>query len=75
MAKVEPFGKKPNWRLLQDAPEFLLIQDTCDEYGGMSVTNGAEWVVEQLLPTLNGRRLYYVDTMGNTDELLRPSAE
>lgn len=36
-----------------------------------SVTNDAEWVVAQLAPTLNGRKLFYIDSTGDAvDELL-----
>jgi len=54
--------------LLQEEP--LVIQDVGGQY--RTITNDAEWVVEQLvreghLPA--GRRLFYIDTDGQKDEL------
>jgi hypothetical protein len=55
--------------LLQEEP--LVIQDAGGQY--LTITNDAEWVVEQLvregqLPP--GRRLFYIDSDGQKDELL-----
>jgi hypothetical protein len=57
--------------LLQEEP--LVIQDVGPWDRHLTVTNDAEWVVEQLvreghLPP--GRRLFYIDTDGQKDELL-----
>ena len=61
---------KPTYRILKQTDDIVLIEDTCDETGARSVTNAAEDVVEDLTGMLQGRRLLYIDTMGEQDELL-----
>ena len=56
---------------LQEAP--VVIEDVGPWDQHPTITNDAEWVVEQLvnqgrLPT--GRRLFYIDSDGQKDELL-----
>lgn len=48
----------------------VLIKDLgpWDKY--MTVTNAAEWVVDELAPMLNGRELHYIDSEGDLDQLL-----
>jgi hypothetical protein len=61
----------PNYMIVKETPEYLVIRDIgpWDKYP--SVTNGAEAVVSELAPfRLNGRRLFYIDSDGRTDELL-----
>jgi hypothetical protein len=36
----------------------------------LTVTNDAERVVEELMPLLAGRKLYYIDSEGDMDELV-----
>ena len=57
--------------LLSEEP--LVIQDVGPWDRHLTITNDAEWVVEQLvaddqLPP--GRRLFYIDSEGQKDELL-----
>lgn len=49
-------------------PEYLIIEDL--NLGGRSVTNDVENVVSELLELLGGRKLYYIDSMGNMDQIL-----
>lgn len=48
----------------------VLIRDVgpWDQY--LTVTNAAEEVVATLLPMLRGRRLEYIDSEGNRDQIL-----
>lgn len=48
----------------------LVIQDIGPWNKYPTVTNDAEWVVEQLAPQLNGRALLYFDSDGDLDRLL-----
>lgn len=62
--------KQVSYQIVEETPTHILIRDIgpWDKY--LSVTNGAEIVVEELAGRLNGRRLFYIDTEGLTDELL-----
>jgi len=57
-------------KVLETTPEVLLIKDVgpWDQY--LTVTNDAEWVVEQFADHLDGRRLEYIDSEGRRDQLL-----
>jgi hypothetical protein len=56
--------------IINTSDDHMIIRDIGANSGYMSVTNAAEAVVAELLPTLNGRRLYYYDSDGSLDELL-----
>lgn len=60
------------WGLAFAEDHAVIVRDRFDEIGGgcLTITNGAEGVVEELAPMLAGRRLFYVDTEGRVDELL-----
>jgi len=66
--------RSPRYQILRDQPgEPLRIQDLGPWEIYPSVTNGAETVVQTLwlegrLPP--GRRLFYIDSDGNEDEIL-----
>lgn len=47
----------------------FIIRDIGHHYT-VSVTNDADSVVEKLAPLLNGRRLLYIDSTGQKDEIL-----
>lgn len=57
------------WEVVSIDAEVYTIRDV-GHVIGRSVTNDAEWVVEQIVPELGGRRLFYYDSMGDLDELL-----
>lgn len=75
-AAAAPFGRRrfapvdrptgSAWSIVASNARVVLIRD---DGGAKSVTNDAEHVVADLLPVLNGRRLFYVDTIGRVDEL------
>jgi len=50
----------------------IWIEDLSPAIGGMSITNAAEEVIQDLLKKnliSHGVRVYYTDTMGSIDEL------
>lgn len=52
---------------------YVLIEDVGPWDKFPTVTNAAAWVVEQMFATgeiLEGERLFYIDSEGNTDEIL-----
>jgi hypothetical protein len=59
-----------NYKILRDCPSFLLIQDVGPWDSHKSITNDAESVVAELAPGLGDRKLFYVDSEGDTDRLL-----
>jgi hypothetical protein len=54
--------------IVEVTEEYIYIRDTSAGRPCMSVTNDAEWVVSQV-GNLAGKRLFYMDTCGNIDEL------
>jgi len=62
--------RRANYIVVEETPEMLRIQDVGPWDTYLSVTNAAEGVVEELAPVLNGRRLEYIDSSGDLDELI-----
>jgi hypothetical protein len=56
--------------VVKETPDFILIKDT-GHMTGKSVTSDAEYVVARLVEEhgIGGRRVFYVDSLGETDEL------
>jgi hypothetical protein len=50
--------------------EKVVIRDEGPWNRHMTVTNDASWVVGEIAPKLNGRRLFYFDSEGQYDELV-----
>lgn len=59
-----------NYRIIRDTAEQLVIEDIGPWNEHPTVTNDAEWVVEQLAPQLRGRELLYFDSFGDCDRLV-----
>lgn len=59
-----------NFFIVNTTPEALTIQDGGPWDVHPTITNDAEWVVEQMVRHLNGRRLFYIDSEGDRGELL-----
>lgn len=61
--------KCPNFDIVRETQEYILIRDLgpWDEFP--TITNVAELVVEKIAPRLSNRRLYYIDSDGNVDEI------
>lgn len=62
----------PEYSIKSRNDKAILIKDLAEYHRCMSITNGAEEVVRNLSENgvLGDRRLFYIDTMGDTDELL-----
>ena len=60
----------PNYIILRDNPNYMLIKDIGPWDMHQTVTNGAEQVVKELVRRLDGRRLVYIDSEGERDEII-----
>lgn len=62
--------RNANYEVVERNDDYLIIRDIgpWDRY--MTITNAAEAVVAELVPRLDGRRLYYYDSEGSLDELV-----
>jgi hypothetical protein len=62
--------KTPRFEILEETDEYVLLRDLgpWDEYP--TITNRAEEVVELLAPMLRGRRLEYIDSSGDRDQII-----
>ncbi len=58
---------RANYQVLKVTPDFVHIQDL--DCGNMSVTNDAEAVVAQIVAKHGNKRITYIDSDGNQDEL------
>jgi hypothetical protein len=62
--------------LISSTPEYVLLNDIGGRTGGgnyMTITNAAEWVVQDLYERgfiKDGQRLYYLDTCDDIDEIV-----
>lgn len=59
-----------NYSIEETGPECIVLRDEGPWDRFPTITNDAEWVVEQLAPQLRGRRLFYFDSAGELGELL-----
>lgn len=58
---------RANYQVLKVTPDFVHIQDL--NLGNMSVTNDAEAVVAEIVAKHGNKRITYIDSDGNQDEL------
>jgi len=63
-------NRHAHYEVVDDRADALVIRDLGPWDRHMTVTNDAEWVVEQLASRLAGRRLFYYDSDGELDELI-----
>lgn len=64
--------RSPTYCIVEDTKDCLCIRDMDI---GISVTNGAEIVVDQLAERVRNRRLEYYDTDGNRDQIIIKDGE
>ena len=64
-----------NFRVVKETPSLVLIEDVGPWEQHWTVTNDAEAVVKRLAPMLQGRRLEYIDSLGNRDQILVEDGE
>lgn len=62
--------RRANFRVEQETEDLVLIRDLGPWDRFSTITNAAEKVVEQLAPMLRGRRLEYIDSNGQRDQIL-----
>jgi len=67
--------RQVNYMIVEDTDEFLCIEDIGPWNIYMTVTNAAEQVVEELAEQLGDRRLEYIDSEGQRDELIVENGE
>jgi hypothetical protein len=63
-------GRSPRFEIIEETSDMVLIRDLGPWDKHLTVTNGAEEVVEILVPMLQGRRLEYLDSEGDRARLL-----
>jgi hypothetical protein len=61
---------RANYTIVGDTPEQLIIRDESPWERHATVTNDAEQVVKDLAPKLGKRRLLYIDSLGDLDEIV-----
>ena len=59
-----------NYRVREQNDDYVVLEDLGPWDTYQTITNAAEWVVRQVDNLLRGRRLYYIDSDGNIDQLL-----
>ena len=59
-----------NFAIIEDTDDVLCLQDLGPWDRFQTITNAAEDVVKQLAPVLRGRRLEYIDSEGQRDQIL-----
>ncbi len=65
-----PHERSPNFDVVDENEERVLIKDLGPWDQFPTITNNAEKTVEIMVPVLRGRRLHYLDSEGNEDQLL-----
>jgi hypothetical protein len=60
----------PNYHLVDMTPYKIRIRDVGPWSYHLTITQGAELVVEELGPMLRGRRLEYIDSEGRLAEIV-----
>lgn len=63
-------ARSPRFTIEEETNEYVLIRDLGPWDQHLTITNGAEEVVQALAGRLRGRRLEYIDSAGQRDQLL-----
>jgi len=63
-------GAPSRYSVTDVTPESITIKDLGPWNRHLTITNDAEGVVKRMVPHLKGRRLFYIDSEGETDELV-----
>jgi len=61
---------RANYRIIDETDEYVLIQDLGPWDVYLTVTNDAENVVKELSKIIGNKRLEYIDSDGDRDQLL-----
>lgn len=62
--------RNPNIEVIEETDDLILLRDVGPWDEHLTITNGAEVVVEVMASMLDGRRLEYIDSMGERTRLL-----
>lgn len=62
--------RDPRFEIVEETADYVLIRDLGPWDRHLTITNGAEEVVRALSGMLRGRRLEYIDSSGQRDQLL-----
>lgn len=62
-------SRTAHWQPILETDHIMLIEDLGPWDVHRTITNDAENVVRLLAPFLRGRRLFYVDSAGDLDEI------
>lgn len=62
--------RRPNYSIAKQDDKMILLSDNGPWNTYPTITNSAEEVVDDMLPVLKGRRLFYYDSEGVLTELL-----
>lgn len=62
-------GRPANYRVVEDTPEKLVLEDLGSWGRHFTITNDAENVVNELRGRLQGRKLFYFDSEGELTEI------
>lgn len=54
---------------VQEADNYVLLRDVGPWHLYMTITNSAEEVVQEVLAKYGNRKIYYIDSEGQTDQL------
>jgi hypothetical protein len=63
-------GQSARFDVIEDTLQHVIIRDLGPWDIFLTITNDAEQVVQKLASYLGGRRLFYIDSEGEMDELL-----
>lgn len=62
-------GRPANYRVVEDTPDKLVLEDVGPWDRHFTITNDAENVMNELHGRLHGRKLFYFDSEGELTEL------
>ena len=63
-------SRHPNYLIVEDTPDVLCLKDLGPWSAHLTITNGAEMIVEELAGRVGTRHLEYYDSSGDRDRLL-----
>lgn len=62
--------QKANYAIIEQTDEFVLLRDVGPHDKYMTITNAAEAVVAEIASLLGNRRLEYIDSEGERDQII-----
>lgn len=68
--RAKTMKRIPSYLIEVETDDHIILRDIGPWEDHPTITNGAELVVQEMLPQLRGRKLYYYDSEGELDELV-----